>query len=567
MQPRKSCFSSKIPSVEFEAFVAKALQETAQYAAEAEEPETEGFKFTGPLRPGRISRQMPPPEGCRGPLPDYALHPKGLPRRNGVVQWKMRWNHSRAVGIDQRNSQEETFPDQSKIIDLEETCRTKSIPVLEGIDLENMRQVCLQGREVLDLAARMLRPGITGDEIDRVVYIACRDRGLYPSPLNYMGFPKSICVSVNEVICHGIPDSRPLADGDLVNLDVSVCLEGFHADLNETYLVGHCDDESHRLVRSAYNALKAATALIRPGPGSTDGDRQEESSCRAAVAMFKGFTPADVSGQNQVKSSVQRGIKQKIQEQFPRLEPVFKEIWPKDCLDANMVIAKCKDHISLVLIEKVPLFWQERDGPWLPTLRLLHKYPSMMPKMQVDKGAIKFVLRGASIMCPGLTSKGGEMEDVEEGAGVQITAEGTEHACAVGIATMSTEAIRSVNKGWRRRTSHQPSVGGTLYRQLGGAIEKEAAEHGCSVVTAFCGHGVGRLFHGPPDIPHFKKNKAVGVMKPGHVFTVEPMLNLGTCKERVWPDGWTACTRDGRRSAQFEHSFLVTEDQRPSCVC
>ncbi|CAK9084475.1 Methionine aminopeptidase 1A (MAP 1A) (MetAP 1A) (Peptidase M 1A), partial [Durusdinium trenchii] len=179
------------------------------------------------------------------------------------------------VGIDQRNSQEETFPDQSKIIDLEETCRTKSIPVLEGIDLENMRQVCLQGREVLDLAARMLRPGITGDEIDRVVYIACRDRGLYPSPLNYMGFPKSICVSVNEVICHGIPDSRPLADGDLVNLDVSVCLEGFHADLNETYLVGHCDDESHRLVRSAYNALKAATALIRPGPGSTDGDRQE----------------------------------------------------------------------------------------------------------------------------------------------------------------------------------------------------------------------------------------------------------------------------------------------------
>lgn len=80
------------------------------------------------------------------------------------------------------------------------------------------------------------------------------------------------------------------------------------------------------------------------------------------------------------------------------------------------------------------------------------------------------------------------------------------------------------------------------------------------MVTAFCGHGVGRLFHGPPDIPHFKKNKAVGVMKPGHVFTVEPMLNLGTSKERLWPDGWTAATRDGQRSAQFEHSFLVTEE-------
>eukprot|EP00439_Symbiodinium_sp_Y106_P018503 s6521_g2.t1 len=102
---------------------------------------------------------------------------------------------------------------------------------------------------------------------------------------------------------------------------------------------------------------------------------------------------------------------------------------------------------------------------------------------------------------------------------------------------------------------------GTLYRQLGGVIEAEAAvKRGCSVVTAFCGHGVGRLFHGPPDIPHFKKNKTVGVMKPGHIFTVEPMLNLGKSRERLWPDGWTAATRDGRRSAQFEHTFLVTED-------
>eukprot|EP00440_Ansanella_granifera_P018220 gb/GFBE01019786.1/.p1 GENE.gb/GFBE01019786.1/~~gb/GFBE01019786.1/.p1 ORF type:complete len:181 (+),score=43.95 gb/GFBE01019786.1/:1-543(+) len=160
--------------------------------------------------------------------------------------------------------------------------------------------------------------------------------------------------------------------------------------------------------------------------------------------MFKGFAAGDVSSQNQVKSSVQRAIKQKITEQFPRLEPVLKDLWSKD---ANMVIAKCKDHISLVVIDKVPLFWQERDGPWLPTLRLLHKYPSMMPKMQVDKGAIKFVLRGASIMCPGLTSPGGCMEDVPEGACVQVTAEGTLHACAVGILTMSSDDIKKVNKG------------------------------------------------------------------------------------------------------------------------
>mmetsp|Transcript_51288 Transcript_51288/g.94819 ORF Transcript_51288/g.94819 Transcript_51288/m.94819 type:complete len:181 (+) Transcript_51288:61-603(+) len=160
--------------------------------------------------------------------------------------------------------------------------------------------------------------------------------------------------------------------------------------------------------------------------------------------MFKGFTAEDVSGQNQVKSSVQRTIKAKILESYPRIEPVFKDIWPKD---GNMVIAKCKDHISLVVVDKVPLFWQQRDGPWLPTLRVLHRYPTMMPKMQVDKGAIKFVLRGASIMCPGLTSKGGQMEEVEEGAPVQITAEGTIYACAIGVMTMSTEDIKKINKG------------------------------------------------------------------------------------------------------------------------
>ncbi|CAE8614167.1 unnamed protein product, partial [Polarella glacialis] len=168
------------------------------------------------------------------------------------------------------------------------------------------------------------------------------------------------------VICHGIPDSRLIEEGDIVNLDVSVCHEGFHSDLNETFFVGICDEESHLVTKTAYNALKEAAALIRPG---------------------------------------------------------------------------------------------------------------------------------------------------------------------------------------------------TLYRQLGGAIEDEATRNGCAAVTAFCGHGVGRLFHGPPDVPHFKKNKAVGIMKPGHVFTVEPMLNLGKSgKERIWPDNWTAVSRSGRRSAQFEQTFLVTED-------
>merc|ERR1712014_63254 len=102
---------------------------------------------------------------------------------------------------------------------------------------------------------------------------------------------------------------------------------------------------------------------------------------------------------------------------------------------------------------------------------------------------------------------------------------------------------------------------GTMYRDLGAAISTTANKYGCSVVTTYTGHGVGRLFHGPPTVPHYKKNKAVGVMKPGHVFTIEPMVNFGSSgRDKVWPDGWTAVTVNGNRSAQFEHTFLVTDD-------
>ena len=95
---------------------------------------------------------------------------------------------------------------------------------------------------------------------------------------------------------------------------------------------------------------------------------------------------------------------------------------------------------------------------------------------------------------------------------------------------------------------------------VGKAITKVAHKAGFSVIRTFCGHGVGRLFHGNPSIPHYKNNRAVGVMKPGHVFTIEPMINEGTYHDKIWPDGWTCVTEDGKRSAQFEHTMLITED-------
>ncbi|AQK91308.1 Malignant T-cell-amplified sequence 1-A [Zea mays] len=113
-----------------------------------------------------------------------------------------------------------------------------------------------------------------------------------------------------------------------------------------------------------------------------------------------------------------------------------------------MIVVKCQNHLNLVVVNNVPLFFNIRDGPYMPTLRLLHQYPDIMKKFQVDRGAIKFVLSGANIMCPGLTSPGGALDDeVEEETPVAIMAEGKQHALAIGYTKMSAKDIRTINKG------------------------------------------------------------------------------------------------------------------------
>ncbi|KAI8374746.1 peptidase M24, structural domain-containing protein [Radiomyces spectabilis] len=246
----------------------------------------------------------------------------------------------------------------------EQKTRGSAIKVLDKDEIEGMRKVCKIAREVLDIGAAAIRPGITTDEIDRIIHEATIERGAYPSPLNYYNFPKSVCTSVNEVICHGIPDKRPLKEGDIVNLDVTCYYGGFHGDLNETYLVGKVDEQGQKLVQTARECLEKAIAMVKPG-------------------------------------------------------------------------------------------------------------------------------------------------------------------------------IR--------------------YRDFGKVIEEHAKKNGFSVVRTFCGHGINQLFHCAPNVPHYANNKAIGILKPGHVFTIEPMICEGTWRDEIWPDNWTAVTVDGKRSAQFEHTMLVTE--------
>ncbi|EYB81039.1 hypothetical protein Y032_0394g634 [Ancylostoma ceylanicum] len=181
--------------------------------------------------------------------------------------------------------------------------------------------------------------------------------------------------------------------------------------------------------------------------------------------MFKKFDEKeDITGATQLKSSIQKGIRNKIIELYPHIEPYLLDILPKK---ENFKLIKCKDHVELLADHNgVVQFLKTRNTDWIPTLRLLHKYPFMMPHQQasffldtkhlssgffsfhVDKGAIKFVLNGSSIMCPGLTSPGAKMTPgVPAEAVVAVMAEGKQHALAIGQMKMSSEEIQSVNKG------------------------------------------------------------------------------------------------------------------------
>jgi len=152
-----------------------------------------------------------------------------------------------------------------------------------------------------------------------------------------------------------------------------------------------------------------------------------------------------VSGSSQVKSSVARGIRSAIIQQYPRLESQLEDIIPKK---APLIVTKCTNHINLICVNNEILFFNEREGPYYPHLRILHKYPTILPQVQVDRGAIKFVMQGANIMCPGLTSPGGALpEDLPTSSVVAVMAEGKKHALGIGFMKLSSKEIRETNKG------------------------------------------------------------------------------------------------------------------------
>jgi methionyl aminopeptidase len=157
-------------------------------------------------------------------------------------------------------------------------------------DLERMREACRVARQVLATVGRAVAPGITTDELDAIAHEETLRHDAYPSPLNYHGFPKSICTSVNEVICHGIPDLRPLEKGDIVNCDITVYLHGMHGDCSETLLVGEVDESARRLVEVTRECLFEGIGQVRPGVRVAEiGRAIEAHATRHGYSVVRAF--------------------------------------------------------------------------------------------------------------------------------------------------------------------------------------------------------------------------------------------------------------------------------------
>jgi len=137
--------------------------------------------------------------------------------------------------------------------------------VKDASTIERMRVAGRIAAQALDAIGAAIAPGVPTDELDRVGHAFLVEHGAYPSTLGYRGYPKSVCTSVNEVVCHGIPDSRPLRDGDIVNVDITAYIGGVHGDTNRTFLVGDVDEASRLLVQRTHEALMRGIRAVRPG--------------------------------------------------------------------------------------------------------------------------------------------------------------------------------------------------------------------------------------------------------------------------------------------------------------
>jgi methionyl aminopeptidase len=140
------------------------------------------------------------------------------------------------------------------------------VTIKSGLEIDAMRRACQLAADVLEMITPFIKPGVATDELDRRCHDYIVDvQQAIPAPLNYHGFPKSICTSINHVVCHGIPSDKKLKDGDMVNIDITVIKDGFHGDTSKMFCVGAPSIKAQRLVDTAYECLKLGIEMVRPG--------------------------------------------------------------------------------------------------------------------------------------------------------------------------------------------------------------------------------------------------------------------------------------------------------------
>ncbi|KAG0225107.1 Methionine aminopeptidase 1D, chloroplastic/mitochondrial [Actinomortierella wolfii] len=196
------------------------------------------------------------------------------------------------------------------------------IPIHTAESIQGCREAGQLAKEILQLGGTLVKPGVSTEEIDRILHEAIIARGAYPSPLNYMGFPKSICTSVSNVIAHGIPDHRRLEDGDIINLDITVYLNGYHGDTSATFLVGNVDKPGRDLVERTKEALDKAIEICAPGvPFNQIGKTIQ------AVADKYGYTISQEFSDNEEEGEMEAGMIFTIEPMFCQGSAVGMQ-WP-----------------------------------------------------------------------------------------------------------------------------------------------------------------------------------------------------------------------------------------------
>src|SRR5919198_1150635 len=248
--------------------------------------------------------------------------------------------------------------------------------IMTGDRLERMRRACRAAARVLRETGAAVRPGITTDELDAIAHEAYIREGGYPSTLNYRGFPKSLCTSTNEVVCHGIPDSRPLEDGDIVNLDVTIYLDGMHGDCSATFLVGDVDEASRRLVRVTRECLELGISAVRPGrPLSEIGRAIERHAAAHGYGVVRAFCGHGIGEdfhmepqvlhyyEPRVRTVIEEGMIFTIEPMLTAGEPehvVWADGWTASTVDGGR--AAQFEHTVLVMRDGAEILTLPREG-------------------------------------------------------------------------------------------------------------------------------------------------------------------------------------------------------------